>query len=145
MLPVSYRLRHFQTLLFHCSFHQVNRSPAVILSPFSFILISLELKLLWLLVLLVVQSLSHVQLFVTPLTEAHQASLSFIISLSFLKLTSTELMMPSNHLILSAPFSSCPQSFPATGSFPVGRLFASSGQSIGASASASVLLMNIQD
>ena len=42
-------------------------------------------------------------------------------------------------------FSSCPQSFPASGSFPVSRLFASGGQSIGASASASVLLMNIQD
>ena len=43
------------------------------------------------------------------------------------------------------PFSSCPQSFPASGSFPVSRLFASGGQSIGASASASVLPMNIQD
>ena len=43
------------------------------------------------------------------------------------------------------PFSSCPQSFPALGSFPMSRLFASGGQSIGASASASVLPMNIQD
>ena len=43
------------------------------------------------------------------------------------------------------PFSSCLQSFPASGSFPVSQLFASGGQSIGASASASVLLMNIQD
>ena len=42
-------------------------------------------------------------------------------------------------------FSSCPQSFPASGSFPVSWLFASGGQSIGASASASVLPMNIQD
>ena len=42
------------------------------------------------------------------------------------------------------PFSSCPQSFPASGSFPVSWLFASDGQSIGASASASVLPMNIQ-
>ena len=42
------------------------------------------------------------------------------------------------------PFSSCPQSFPASGSFPMSQLFASGGQSIGASASASVLLMNIQ-
>ena len=41
-------------------------------------------------------------------------------------------------------FSFCPQSFPASGSFPVSRLFASGGQSIGASASASVLPMNIQ-
>ena len=41
-------------------------------------------------------------------------------------------------------FSSCPQCFPATGSFPVNRLFTSGGQSIGASASASVLPMNTQ-
>ena len=43
------------------------------------------------------------------------------------------------------PFSSCPQSFPASGSFPISQLFTSGGQSIGASASASVLPMNIQD
>ena len=43
------------------------------------------------------------------------------------------------------PFSSCPQSFLASGSFPVSQLFASGGQSIGVSASASVLPMNIQD
>ena len=43
------------------------------------------------------------------------------------------------------PFSSCPQSLPASGSFPVSQLFAQGGQSIGVSASASVLLMNIQD
>ena len=44
-----------------------------------------------------------------------------------------------------APFSSCPQSFPASGSFPVSWLFTSGDQSIGASASASILLMNIQN
>ena len=43
------------------------------------------------------------------------------------------------------PFSSCLQSFPASGCFPVSQLFTSSGQSIGASASASVLPMNIED
>ena len=43
------------------------------------------------------------------------------------------------------PFSSCLQSFPASGSFPMSQLFASGGQSIGVSASASVLPMNIQD
>ena len=42
------------------------------------------------------------------------------------------------------PFSSCPQSFPASGSFPMSRLFTSGGQSIGVSASASGLPMNIQ-
>ena len=48
-----------------------------------------------------------------------------------------------NHLILCCPFS-CPQSFPASGSFPMSWLFTSDGQSNGASASASVLPMNIQ-
>ena len=43
------------------------------------------------------------------------------------------------------PFSSCPQSCPASGSFPVSQFFTSGGQSIGASASASILPMNIQD
>ena len=43
------------------------------------------------------------------------------------------------------PFSSCPQSFPASGPFPMSQFFASGGQSIGVSASASVLPMNIQD
>ena len=62
-----------------------------------------------------------------------------------LRLMSTELMMPSNHLILCCPFSSCPQSFPASGSFPMSRLFASGGQSTGASVLASVLPVDIQD
>ena len=51
------------------------------------------------------------------------------------------------HLIISSsviPFSSCPQSFPAPGSFPMSQLFTSGGQSIGTSASESVLPMNIQ-
>ena len=60
------------------------------------------------------------------------------------KLKSTELMMLSNHLILCCPFSSCLQSFPASGSFPMSWLFASGGQSIGPLASVSVLLMNTQ-
>ena len=45
--------------------------------------------------------------------------------------------MPFNHLILCHPFSSHPQSFPASGSFPVSQLFASGGQTIGVSASTS--------
>ena len=57
---------------------------------------------------------------------------------------SIELVISSNHLILSCPFSFCLQSFPASGSFPVSQLFTSGGQSIGASASASVLSMNNQ-
>ena len=43
------------------------------------------------------------------------------------------------------PFSSCPQSFPASGSFPMSQIFTSGGQSIGVSASTSVLPMNTQD
>ena len=50
-----------------------------------------------------VQLLSHVQLFVTPWTAAHQASLSITNSWSLLKLMSIESVMPSNHLILSSP------------------------------------------
>ena len=53
-------------------------------------------------------------------------------------------MILSNHLILCCPISFCLQSFPASGSFPVSQLFAYDGQSIRASASASVLPMNIQ-
>ena len=86
----------------------------------------------------------HVRLFVTPLTAAHQASLSFTISQSLLKLLSIESMMPSNLSASVIPFSSCLQSFPASGSFQTSQLFASGGQSTGASALASVLPMNIQ-
>ena len=67
----------------------------------------------------------------------------FTISLSLPKLISTESMMPSNILSSVIPFS-CPQSFPALGFFPMSQFFASGGQSIGASASASVLPMYIQ-
>ena len=59
-----------------------------------------------------VQSLSHVQLFETPWTAAHQASLSFTISWSVLKLVSIESMMPSNHLILCCPLLLLPSIFP---------------------------------
>ena len=92
-----------------------------------------------------VQSLSCVRLFVTPWTAAHQASLSITNSRSLRNLMSIELVMPSNRLILCCPFSSCLQSFPASGSFPVSQLFASGSQSTGVSASASVLPRNIQD
>ena len=80
----------------------------------------------------------------TPWIAAHQASLSFTISLSLLRLLCIESVMPANLFILCCPFSSCPQSFPASGFFPVRQLFAWAGQSIGASASASVLPLNIQ-
>ena len=92
---------------------------------------------------LIVQSLSHVQLFVTPWTTAHQAPLSSAVSRSLLKFMSFESVMLSKHLIFCRPFS-CPQSFPASGSFQMCQLFASGGQSIGVSAS-SVLPINTQD
>jgi len=60
-----------------------------------------------------VQLLSHVQLFATPWTAACQASLSFIISPSPLKLMSIELVMPSNHLILCHPLLLLPSIFPS--------------------------------
>ena len=92
-----------------------------------------------------VQLLSHARLFVTPWTAAHQASLCITNSQGPPKPMSIKLVMPSNHLILFCPLSSCLQSFPASGSFPVSQFFALGGQSIGFSASASVLPMNIQD
>ena len=61
-----------------------------------------------------VQSLGHVQLFVTPWTAACQASLSITSSQSLLKLMSIELVMPSNHLILCHPLLLLPSIFPST-------------------------------
>ena len=94
--------------------------------------------------LVVLQSLSRVWLSLTSWTAAHQTSLSSSVSWSLLKFMLIELVILSNHLILITTFSFCPQSFPSPGSFPVNGLFASRGQSIGASASASVLPMKIQ-
>ena len=79
-----------------------------------------------------------------PWTTACQASLSITNSWSLFKLMFIELVMPSNHFILCRPLLLLPSIFPSIRSFPVSRLFASGGQSIGASASASVLPMNIQ-
>ena len=92
-----------------------------------------------------VQSLSRVRLFVTPWTVACQASLSITNSRSLLN------SCPSNqwcHPTISSsvvPFSTCLQSFPELGSFWMNQFFISGGQSTGASASASVFPMNIQN
>ena len=91
----------------------------------------------------VVHSLIHVRLFATPWTAARQAFLSITTSWSLLQLMSIELGMSSSRLCLCGPFSSCLQSFPASGAFLTSWLFASVGQHIGASAS--VLPVNIQD
>ena len=92
----------------------------------------------------VVKLLSHVQLFAPPWTAPHQASMSFTISQSLLKLMSIESVMLSNHLILCRPLLLLPSIFPSIRDSPVSQLFASGGQSIGVSAPASVLPMNIQ-
>ena len=91
------------------------------------------------------QLLNCVRLFVTPWTVAHQASPSITNSQSLLRFMSVELVMPSNHLILCHPLLLLPSIFPGIRSFPVSQFFASGGLSIGASASASVLPMNILD
>ena len=93
----------------------------------------------------VVQSLSHVWLFATPWTAACQASLFFIISWSLLKLMFIESVMPFNHLILCHPLLLLPFVFPSIRVFSMSQLFKSGGQSIGTSALASFLPMNIQD
>ena len=91
------------------------------------------------------QLLSYVRLFVTPWTAACQTSLP-----------SPTPSVYSNSCPLSrwchptisssvSPFSACPQSFPGSGSFQKSQFFATGGQSIGGSASASILPMNIQD
>ena len=92
-----------------------------------------------------VQSLSRVQLSVTPWTAAHQASLSIANSWSLLRLTSIESVMPANHLILCPPLLLLPSVFPSIRVFSMSQFFTSGGQSIGVSASASVLPINTQD
>ena len=79
-----------------------------------------------------------------PYGLQHVFSLSFTISRSLLKLMPIELGMPSNHLILCCPFSSCFQSFPALGSFLMSHLFTSGSQSNGASAYTRLYIWLIQ-
>ena len=92
-----------------------------------------------------VQSFSRVRLLVTPWTEAHQASLSII---SPWACSNSCPLWQWCHPIISSsviPFSSCLQSFSASGSFQMSQFFASRSQSTEVSASTSVLPMNIQD
>ena len=84
---------------------------------------------------------SHVHLFVTSWNAALQVSLSFTVSWSLLKLMSIKSVMPSNHFILLLLLSLI---FPSIKVFPVSQLFASGDQSVGASASASILPMHVQ-
>ena len=113
-----------------------------------------SLLFLWLLLRLIfvfgvlwlslVQSLSRLWLFATPWTAAHHSS---CLSLPPRAHSNSCLLSQWCHPTISfsvTRFSSCPQSFPASGSFPVSQLFTSGGQSIGAPASTTVLPMNIQ-
>ena len=91
------------------------------------------------------QLLSHVRLFATPWIAARQASLPSSIPGVY---SNSCLLSQWCHPAISSsvvPFSSCPQSLPASESFPMSQFFTSGGQSIGVSASTSVLPMNIQE
>ena len=106
------------------------------------------IRLIWLLRKLNISwysvQFSHVWLFAPPWTATCQASLSITNSWSLLKLMCIESVMPSNHLILCCPLL-LPSIFSSITVFSDSQFFASGGQSVGVSASASVLLMNIPD
>ena len=118
------------------------------ISVLNFLTVNSELKVIlcmydnndykWLFCCSVAKSCS---IFVTSWTAACQASLSFTISLSLLKLMSSRWCHPT--ISSSVVSFSCLQFFPSSGSFPESQLFTSGGQSIGASGSASVLPINI--
>jgi len=80
-----------------------------------------------------------------PMSAARQASLSITNSRSLPKPISTVLLMPSSISSSVVPFSSCPQSLPASEYFQISQFSASGGQSIGVSAATSVPPMNTQD
>ena len=88
--------------------------------------------------------LSSVRLFATPWTAAHQASLSVTNSQSLLKFTSIESVMPSNHLILSHPLLLLASTVPSIMVFSNESVLCIRWPKTGVSASAPVLLMNIQ-
>ena len=91
-----------------------------------------------------VQSISRVWLFATPWIAAHQASLSITNSQSSLKLIPLSQWFHPAISSSVVPFS-CPQSLPASESFPMSQFFAWGGQNIGVSALSTVLPMNTQD
>ena len=92
-----------------------------------------------------VQSFNHVRLFATPWAAACQASRSIPTPRAYSNPCPLSWWCHPTISSSVVPFSSCLQSFPASGSFPVSQFFVSGSQSIGVSASASVLPMNIQD
>ena len=88
--------------------------------------------------------LSCVQLFVTPWTATHQASCPLSAPGAYSNSCPSSRWCHPTTSSSVVPFFSCLQSLPASGSFPMSQFFTSSGQSIGASALASVLPVNIQ-
>ena len=92
-----------------------------------------------------VQSLSSVRLFAVPWTTSGQASLSITTPGVYQNSCSSSRWCHPDISSSVIPFSSCIQCFPASGSLPMSQFFTSGGQNIGASASASVLPVNIQD
>ena len=116
-----------------------NSNPSLIWTWYVFLRTLKCLQIICVHLISSVQSVSHVWLFVTPWSAAHQASI--------INSQSSCPLSPWCHPTISSsvvPFS-CLQSFLALGSFPISPFFASGGQSIGASASTSVLPKNIQD
>ena len=99
-------------------------------------------RYIFMFVCIVVLLLTCIWFFVIPWTEAHQAPLSSTICQNLLKFMSLSQWCYLNGLIHSFPLILCLQSFPESESFPMSQLFASGGETIGASAS--VLPMNIQ-
>ena len=102
------------------------------LSPLNFYIVVFHKNMLFLLTWKW-KSLSHVQLFATPWTASHQASLSITNSQSLLKLMSIDWVIPSNHLILCHPLLLLPSIFPSIRVFSNKSVFAIGGQNIGSS------------
>ena len=149
---LSYAQRHisFQKKIFPCSWKPSPMSKHETCKTVSYEAIKMTEPLFlgswhwWkCLSFVVVHLLSQIWLFATPQTAARQASLSFAISQSLLKLLSIESMLLSNHLILCCPLLPLPSIFLSIRVFTNGSVFPSGDQSIGASAS--VRPMNILD
>ena len=121
----------FPVVMYECESWTIKKAECWVLWNYFFLYLCI----------IVVQSLSHVWLFANPWTAACQSSLSFTVS----EFAQTHVHWVCDAIQPSQPPFSCPQSFLVLGSFPMSHLFTSGGQSMGASASASVLPMNIQD
>ena len=112
------------------------------------LLFLVPLKILWIICTASVQFISVTQSCPTLCDLMDCNTLDFPVHHQLLdlpKLMSIKSVMPSNHLILCRPLLLLTSIFPASGSFPMNQFFTSDGQSIGASASTSVLPINIQD